>query len=112
CRIHDSVNFPTDSNSEISTLSLHDALPIYAGHLPRSHDTYQFLDPLALNQHQHHQKFPESHHKKQMTYDVYQMNQMGKCGLNDRSEEHTSELQSRFDIVCRLLLEKKYNTKK
>src|SRR5438067_6352227 len=25
----------------------------------------------------------------------------------DRSEEHTSELQSRFDIVCRLLLEKK-----
>src|SRR5699024_4792858 len=25
----------------------------------------------------------------------------------DRSEEHTSELQSRFDLVCRLLLEKK-----
>src|SRR5699024_11904038 len=28
------------------------------------------------------------------------------CHLQ-RSEEHTSELQSRFDIVCRLLLEKK-----
>src|SRR5699024_12222294 len=28
-------------------------------------------------------------------------------GVGDRSEEHTSELQSRFDIVCRLLLEKK-----
>src|SRR5699024_4388829 len=27
--------------------------------------------------------------------------------LMDRSEEHTSELQSRFDLVCRLLLEKK-----
>src|SRR5699024_5311149 len=27
--------------------------------------------------------------------------------LNQRSEEHTSELQSRFDLVCRLLLEKK-----
>src|SRR5438067_9266752 len=26
---------------------------------------------------------------------------------NIRSEEHTSELQSRFDLVCRLLLEKK-----
>src|SRR5437868_8918630 len=26
-----------------------------------------------------------------------------------RSEEHTSELQSRFDLVCRLLLEKKNN---
>src|SRR5438067_9547231 len=27
-----------------------------------------------------------------------------------RSEEHTSELQSRFDLVCRLLLEKKNRT--
>src|SRR5204863_3941326 len=27
--------------------------------------------------------------------------------LGDRSEEHTSELQSRRDLVCRLLLEKK-----
>src|SRR5207249_6421666 len=29
-----------------------------------------------------------------------------------RSEEHTSELQSRFDLVCRLLLEKKKKQKK
>src|SRR5207249_11310781 len=29
-----------------------------------------------------------------------------------RSEEHTSELQSRFDLVCRLLLEKKNNKNK
>src|SRR5207249_11019791 len=29
--------------------------------------------------------------------------------LVNRSEEHTSELQSRFDLVCRLLLEKKKN---
>src|SRR5206468_5001735 len=28
-----------------------------------------------------------------------------------RSEEHTSELQSRSDLVCRLLLEKKKNTR-
>src|SRR6266704_5309503 len=28
-------------------------------------------------------------------------------GWGTRSEEHTSELQSRFDLVCRLLLEKK-----
>src|SRR5699024_12305767 len=33
-----------------------------------------------------------------------------KTYLNsERSEEHTSELQSRFDLVCRLLLEKKKN---
>src|SRR5690606_40125875 len=30
----------------------------------------------------------------------------------DRSEEHTSELQSRENLVCRLLLEKKKKTKK
>src|SRR3712207_8075539 len=30
-------------------------------------------------------------------------------GLNGRSEEHTSELQSRQYLVCRLLLEKKKN---
>src|SRR2546422_1889153 len=30
-------------------------------------------------------------------------------GLGDRSEEHTSELQSRLHLVCRLLLEKKKN---
>src|SRR5207249_9741228 len=35
-----------------------------------------------------------------------------KKSLTIRSEEHTSELQSRFDLVCRLLLEKKKKTKK
>src|SRR5690606_39771402 len=32
--------------------------------------------------------------------------------LGDRSEEHTSELQSRENLVCRLLLEKKKNRQK
>src|SRR5699024_7780323 len=36
-----------------------------------------------------------------ITANIYRIKQ------GDRSEEHTSELQSRFDIVCRLLLEKK-----
>src|SRR5699024_11389760 len=31
--------------------------------------------------------------------------------IEDRSEEHTSELQSRFDVVCRLLLVKKDDMK-
>src|SRR5438067_8863082 len=35
---------------------------------------------------------------------VVQDQAVGQCG---RSEEHTAELQSRFDLVCRLLLEKK-----
>src|SRR5689334_25279374 len=35
----------------------------------------------------------------------------GHCGRSrSRSEEHTSELQSQFHIVCRLLLEKKKTT--
>src|SRR5699024_11947541 len=42
---------------------------------------------------------------------LFPSNQTGiptSCVL--RSEEHTSELQSRFDLVCRLLLEKKKKT--
>src|SRR5687768_17627246 len=34
------------------------------------------------------------------------------CFQSFRSEEHTSELQSRLHLVCRLLLEKKKQTKK
>src|SRR5699024_207366 len=33
--------------------------------------------------------------------------EMEGAAIAQRSEEHTSELQSRFDLVCRLLLEKK-----
>src|SRR5438874_10753581 len=44
-----------------------------------------------------------------VVYVVQRMNELAAfftlCGL--RSEEHTSELQSRRDLVCRLLLEKK-----
>src|SRR5699024_12676738 len=35
----------------------------------------------------------------------------GQTWVQYRSEEHTSELQSRFDLVCRLLLEKKKHSK-
>src|SRR2546429_3926395 len=37
-------------------------------------------------------------------------NSRGKSWFNPRSEEHTSELQSRLHLVCRLLLEKKKKT--
>src|ERR1022692_3561625 len=36
----------------------------------------------------------------------------GACRRNSRSEEHTSELQSPCNLVCRLLLEKKKEQKK
>src|SRR2546429_3717383 len=35
---------------------------------------------------------------------------LGSVRINMRSEEHTSELQSRLHLVCRLLLEKKKNS--
>src|SRR5699024_11280106 len=35
---------------------------------------------------------------------------LGHIVIPNRSEEHTSELQSRFDLVCRLLLEQKKDT--
>ena len=37
--------------------------------------------------------------------------QRGRGAFLPRSEEHTSELQSRFDLVCRPLLEKKKKKK-
>src|SRR5437868_9514282 len=37
---------------------------------------------------------------------------ISEIAVFSRSEEHTSELQSRFDLVCRLLLEKKKKKKK
>ena len=38
---------------------------------------------------------------------LFSVNRPNVVSLRDRSEEHTSELQSRRDLVCRLLLEKK-----
>src|SRR2546422_9517587 len=35
------------------------------------------------------------------------LGRVGRLGIRTRSEEHTSELQSRLHLVCRLLLEKK-----
>src|SRR5688500_19517013 len=76
------------ASSGIYTLSLHDALPICSS---RARGVSIYLDgqPLALKN--------------------------VRDGLSahvqtDRSEEHTSELQSPCNLVCRLLLEKKKKT--
>src|SRR5690625_2208847 len=47
-------------------------------------------------------------HDFEVAYNVHGQDGMGDIGL--RSEEHTSELQSRGHLVCRLLLEKKKKT--
>src|SRR2546430_3776326 len=73
--------FNDTATTEIYTLSLHDALPICpapARQLGRSEDEQLLLLPGR-----------EVHRR------------------TSRSEEHTSELQSQSNLVCRLLLEKK-----
>src|SRR5260370_25453441 len=45
-----------------------------------------------------------------VTLEARESGKSGIC-LPDRSEEHTSELQSHLNLVCRLLLEKKKNSR-
>src|SRR5207249_12033027 len=45
--------------------------------------------------------------RKRVEHDLFYLQNWSFEGRTNRSEEHTSELQSRFDLVCRLLLEKK-----
>src|SRR5229473_7670167 len=74
--------FNDTATTEIYTLSLHDALPIRRPAGPRD----RVGDPGALRQ---------------------PVEARPPNGADDRSEEHTSELQSLAYLVCRLLLEKK-----
>src|SRR5699024_12662031 len=57
---------------------------------------------------QEHRRHAQDHHQGHQP-EVAHLLVVGEAQA--RSEEHTSELQSRFDLVCRLLLEKK-NSKK
>src|SRR5690242_21765542 len=78
--------FNDTATTEIYTLSLHDALPIFAAaDAVRSRQFDDFRGGLGA---------------------------MGEFDVGEvvrllRSEEHTSELQSHVNLVCRLLLEKK-----
>src|SRR2546422_4116227 len=71
--------FNDTATTEIYTLSLHDALPIWTTCRPTSGTARSASSPESP---------PTS-------------------SVTSRSEEHTSELQSRLHLVCRLLLEKK-----
>src|SRR2546427_8558932 len=75
--------FNDTATTEIYTLSLHDALPIW------------YCRQLSLHQ---------------IAYQIHQrlaVRDMPRAAMTARSEEHTSELQSQSNLVCRLLLEKK-----
>src|SRR5437867_9500006 len=72
--------FMNPPNTEIYTLSLHDALPILAARHSRQRVQSRSDRPAPIAR---------------------------AASSRPRSEEHTSELQSPYDLVCRLLLEKK-----
>src|SRR5689334_25369494 len=78
----------------IYTLSLHDALPIYQARLGRS---VIALSRIARG----------AHHRADIDDTAVAAAHHVLHGGPRRSEEHTSELQSQFHLVCRLLLEKK-----
>src|SRR5438093_3174498 len=94
------------SPTEIYTLSLHDALPILAItlHLSRTAPAFPFeIAKIAAWARIH----GGDQHKLRGESDTARSTGDGDF----RSEEHTSELQSLTNLVCRLLLEKKKNTK-
>src|SRR5699024_12645702 len=68
------------------------------------------ISPILYKMHYPEPLFPDRlHPKNRALFDRMYHSYQWKPGYI-RSEEHTSELQSRFDLVCRLLLEKKKNT--
>src|SRR5207249_7199455 len=86
-------------SSERYTLSLHDALPIFE----LLHGDPGVWDRGRLMRVGGGVNWPS---KKKIEKGCVPI--LGRIvSINERSEEHTSELQSRFDLVCRLLLEKK-----
>src|SRR2546422_7898889 len=82
--------FNDTATTEIYTLSLHDALPILPGALPYLFSGMKVAAILAV---------------AGAIVGEFLGSDRGLGYL--RSEEHTSELQSRLHLVCRLLLEKK-----
>src|SRR5260370_4980366 len=79
--------FNDTATTEIYTLSLHDALPIYA------EPDREIFRPVRHQQADH--------------LALAQALRQRPARIVVRSEEHTSELQSHLNLVCRLLLEKK-----
>src|SRR5437899_9445395 len=91
--------FDATATTAIYTLSLHDALPISdAQH--RDHVRCERRDPLLPSFSQAADVRPDA----QVDVGTPKPNQLRGA---QRSEEHTSELQSLRHLVCRLLLEKK-----
>src|SRR5690606_39377971 len=106
--LHHRVTTPAD----LYTFSLHDALPICQA----AAVLFQPESPV-LQQRQRHREHAQQHREREQPgkdrkrvlaeAEVVAAEESPCGGGPARSEEHTSELQSRENLVCRLLLEKK-----
>src|SRR3712207_8161919 len=97
------IFFNDTATTEIYTLSRHDALPIYSrarrGRGPLQRDAEVGLD------------CPRQRNHPREEIGGRRRRAVSRRGLyRVRTEEHTSELQSRQYLVCRLLLGKKHNS--
>src|SRR3989442_10095676 len=88
--------FNDTATTEIYTLSLHDALPI--SDVPLTDGGRAAIRSMRL---------PKTCAEQRSGLDAARERTGDDAHLGARSEEHTSELQSRPHLVCRLLLEKK-----
>src|SRR5207253_9423011 len=94
--------FNTPAPTEIYTLSLHDALPISISAFTTNSRTFRCMGRWYMSSSVRSSKIIRKPRAPTL-----------RCSANSatvssaRSEEHTSELQSRGHLVCRLLLEKK-----
>src|SRR2546430_10495050 len=87
--------FNDTATTEIYTLSLHDALPISVEGATQLRGLQFWYSQQTLSDPAKIIKYPATI----------------QVSKQKRSEEHTSELQSQSNLVCRLLLEKKNSTK-
>src|SRR5206468_8336165 len=103
------INQPT--NTDIYTLSLHDALPICWAEFGDIYHRLRKGRTLDIQKNMPHRLSCNSKKHDLVIIEIQTGSKVEESDIirlsDDRSEEHTSELQSRSDLVCRLLLEKK-----
>src|SRR2546422_11480838 len=87
--------FNDTATTEIYTLSLHDALPISTEIIGKTDGVSLSMIVWVLAG------------RAEPPSAIRARTSLSACTMSVRSEEHTSELQSRLHLVCRLLLEKK-----
>src|SRR5690606_41460962 len=100
------ISFKHTTTTETYTLSLHDALPISMGLLGWIQQGLVFMPNSRRYRHLRKPRY-HSPSLRRLQLRPNSWRHVPSILSPHRSEEHTSELQSRENLVCRLLLEKK-----